>query len=853
MALAPDPARRFSDAAAFGAAIRDALTSLNVPVGASDLAALLSIVPRPAPFALDHAGDVEGDPPRRRSAGPARSHRGADHARARGDVWDHSGAPRWHGSGPWWARRCRGDAASWNAAAERRPGSEQRPRRERRCPREIPGWDRPPPPRANRPVDFRRPPSHERGGEPRTRLPRTASAHPFAGHSPVPVAPPDRQRPRPATAGATDGPRRLCHRHAPPVGSRRPPDRPSGFVIPAGPVSPDPDRAVRPPARRGWRTLLCCCCCSERLPPASTSSWCLSTSCWPGASRPDSSSPRTERRHAAARWQAARRNLTRRIEVPRVAGHARRRRKERLSCGAAGGPIQSRRPPAVPLALDRPPGPAAAARPEGRGASTGVRHPSTCSRSTSLGTLGGFRASRGLARSKLSYPARSDLGTPRTGSEPPAGLARPRDCHRPTRPRRARHRRQAPGLPVRARNRPLRPNGGPRVHVAAREGPLLRAASGDRHEGRRRRRGARRLDAPRRSSRPLKYSSARPQTGAVCWPALGATRRTGCGAATGGLQEGCKTHSGGGGGAAVPAAAAPGGRSGPAQRPSPWSGRPRRDAAAAARTILRPIPLIRTSSSTVRNGAVSGSPRSPPPWTARRPGSKPSISGGRRVEVHDPVDRLARPRAARSDDQRQREDHDGERAAARPGCRCRRPTGCGRQRGGRWRARGRQFVGTAGRRTSVVAPTPDGQDLAPLASRLPALVTMTTVSVVRQTFTQNRRSVERGAHSPDDRQTSFGGAVVPQSGRRGAATGVRCPAIRVRSRVPRRVGASVFAVGIAGLGEILGREVPDAGGLARAGRLVTALDGAVTTGCDRSQARAPLGSQSDAVLHSSPI
>jgi serine/threonine protein kinase len=47
VALAPDPANRFPDAAAFGAAIRDALTKLSVPVGASDLAALLGVVTPP--------------------------------------------------------------------------------------------------------------------------------------------------------------------------------------------------------------------------------------------------------------------------------------------------------------------------------------------------------------------------------------------------------------------------------------------------------------------------------------------------------------------------------------------------------------------------------------------------------------------------------------------------------------------------------------------------------------------------------------------------------------------------------------------------------------------------------------
>ncbi len=40
-ALAADPAARFPDAASFGAAILDAMAALNVPVGASDLAALL--------------------------------------------------------------------------------------------------------------------------------------------------------------------------------------------------------------------------------------------------------------------------------------------------------------------------------------------------------------------------------------------------------------------------------------------------------------------------------------------------------------------------------------------------------------------------------------------------------------------------------------------------------------------------------------------------------------------------------------------------------------------------------------------------------------------------------------------
>jgi len=44
VALAPEPAHRFPDAATFGAAIRDALAKLNVAVGASDLAALLGLI-----------------------------------------------------------------------------------------------------------------------------------------------------------------------------------------------------------------------------------------------------------------------------------------------------------------------------------------------------------------------------------------------------------------------------------------------------------------------------------------------------------------------------------------------------------------------------------------------------------------------------------------------------------------------------------------------------------------------------------------------------------------------------------------------------------------------------------------
>jgi eukaryotic-like serine/threonine-protein kinase len=46
-ALAADPAARFPDTAAFGAAIREALASLNVPVGASDLAALIRALDPP--------------------------------------------------------------------------------------------------------------------------------------------------------------------------------------------------------------------------------------------------------------------------------------------------------------------------------------------------------------------------------------------------------------------------------------------------------------------------------------------------------------------------------------------------------------------------------------------------------------------------------------------------------------------------------------------------------------------------------------------------------------------------------------------------------------------------------------
>ena len=46
-ALAVDPAKRFPDAATFGAAIRDVLGDLSVAVGASDLAALLGVVTPP--------------------------------------------------------------------------------------------------------------------------------------------------------------------------------------------------------------------------------------------------------------------------------------------------------------------------------------------------------------------------------------------------------------------------------------------------------------------------------------------------------------------------------------------------------------------------------------------------------------------------------------------------------------------------------------------------------------------------------------------------------------------------------------------------------------------------------------
>jgi serine/threonine protein kinase len=46
-ALAPDPAARFPDAAAFGTAIREALAGLNIPVGASDLAALIQALDPP--------------------------------------------------------------------------------------------------------------------------------------------------------------------------------------------------------------------------------------------------------------------------------------------------------------------------------------------------------------------------------------------------------------------------------------------------------------------------------------------------------------------------------------------------------------------------------------------------------------------------------------------------------------------------------------------------------------------------------------------------------------------------------------------------------------------------------------
>src|SRR6478736_8253799 len=46
-ALAADPAQRFPNAAAFGAALRDALNQMNLPVGASDLAALLGVIKPP--------------------------------------------------------------------------------------------------------------------------------------------------------------------------------------------------------------------------------------------------------------------------------------------------------------------------------------------------------------------------------------------------------------------------------------------------------------------------------------------------------------------------------------------------------------------------------------------------------------------------------------------------------------------------------------------------------------------------------------------------------------------------------------------------------------------------------------
>ena len=46
-ALATDPAQRFPNAAAFGVALRGALTQMNLPVGASDLAALLGVIKPP--------------------------------------------------------------------------------------------------------------------------------------------------------------------------------------------------------------------------------------------------------------------------------------------------------------------------------------------------------------------------------------------------------------------------------------------------------------------------------------------------------------------------------------------------------------------------------------------------------------------------------------------------------------------------------------------------------------------------------------------------------------------------------------------------------------------------------------
>ena len=78
----PIPAKRFPDAATFGAAIRNVLGDLSVAVGASDLAAAARRRHAAAPRAHDDDGAFEGDSPGTGSAGAQGGDRRARDARA---------------------------------------------------------------------------------------------------------------------------------------------------------------------------------------------------------------------------------------------------------------------------------------------------------------------------------------------------------------------------------------------------------------------------------------------------------------------------------------------------------------------------------------------------------------------------------------------------------------------------------------------------------------------------------------------------------------------------------------------------------------------------------------------------
>ncbi len=216
-ALAPDPARRFSDAAAFGAAIREALSSLNVPVGASDLAALLRIVPPPRRSrsimletskvirlgdearALREAISAPITPAPIAMAGTIQPARSAT-AQARAGTNDPEatpppGAPRrreGHGTRPTPSPttplppRDSGLGPAASAARESARGFSATPVRMNAVASPVPSVRRPPAPTPSR-------------GIPQAPL----SQRPTAGASGL------------ATDGATDGPTRLCDRDAP--------------------------------------------------------------------------------------------------------------------------------------------------------------------------------------------------------------------------------------------------------------------------------------------------------------------------------------------------------------------------------------------------------------------------------------------------------------------------------------------------------------------------------------------------------------------------------------------------------------------------------------------------------------